>query len=78
MNLCFCFGFSGLHLQHMGAPGLGVEWELQLPAYTTATAIQDPSRVCDHSSRQCRILNPVSEARDQILSLVDASWVCYC
>ena len=39
--------------QHMEVPRLGVECELQLPAYTTATAIPDPSRVCDihHSSR---------------------------
>ena len=48
-----------------GSPRLGVESELQLPAYTTAPATQDPSRVCDlhHSSRQCRILHPLSEAR---------------
>ena len=31
----------------MEVPGLGVESELQLPAYTTATATQDLSRVCD-------------------------------
>ena len=32
--------------------------------YTTATTMPDPSCVCDinHSSRQCRILNPLSEA----------------
>ena len=47
----------------MEVPRLGVELELQLPAYTTAT---DPSRVCDlhHSSWQRWILNPLSEARD--------------
>ena len=27
--------------------GLGVESELQLPAYTIATAMWDPSRICD-------------------------------
>ena len=45
---------------------LGVELELQLPAYTTAIAMPDPSRVCDlhHSSQQCWILNPLSRARD--------------
>ena len=32
----------GLHLLHMEVPRLGVELELQLPAYTTATAMQDP------------------------------------
>ena len=36
------------------------------PAYTTATAMQDPSHVCDlyHSSWQHQTLNPLSEARD--------------
>ena len=31
----------------MEIPRLGVELELQLPAYTTATATGDPSFVCD-------------------------------
>jgi len=31
----------------MEVPRLRGESELQLPAYTTATATQDPSRVCD-------------------------------
>ena len=37
--------FLGLHLQQMEAPRLGVELELQLLAYTTATATQDRSHV---------------------------------
>ena len=42
---------------------LGVESELQMPAY--ATAMPDPSHVFDyHSSAQHQILNPLSEARD--------------
>ena len=47
-------------------PRLGVESELQLPAYATATATQDLSRVFDlhHSSQQHRMVNPLSEARD--------------
>ena len=62
----FFFVFSGLHLQHMEVPRLGVELELQLPAYATAIATPDPSCVCDllHSSRQCWILNTLSKARD--------------
>ena len=36
------FVFSGPHLQHMEAPRLGVELELQLLAYPTATATRDP------------------------------------
>ena len=35
--------FLGPHPQHMEVPRLGVESELQLPAYTTATATPDPS-----------------------------------
>ena len=52
---------------------LGVESELQLLAYTAATATQDPSRICDlhHSSRQCWIFNPLREARDRTHILMD-------
>ena len=51
---------------HMEVPRLRVEAELQLLAYTTTTAMPDPSHVCDlhHSSQQLQILNPMSEARD--------------
>ena len=64
----------------MEVPRLGVESELQLLlAYTTATAMWDPSHslVCDlhHSSQQCQILYPLSEARDQTLILMDPSQV---
>ena len=46
-------------------PG-SVKLQLQLLAYATAIAMPDPSQVCHlhHSSRQCRVLNPLSEARD--------------
>ena len=61
----FCFCFLGLHLQHMEVPRLGVELEPQLPASTTATAMQDLSLICDlhHSSQQHGILNPLSGGR---------------
>ena len=63
LPLCVChilfliLGFflgGRLEQQHMEVPRLGVESEIQLPAYTTATARWDPSRVCDlyHSSGQ--------------------------
>ena len=56
---------------------LGIELELQLPAYTTATATWDPSRVCNlhHSSKQHWILNPLSGARDGTRILIDTSQV---
>ena len=52
--------FLGLHPWHMEVPRLGLQSELQLPAYTAATASLDLS----HSSWQHQILNPLSEARD--------------
>ena len=60
------FVFLGPHLRYMEVPSLGVELELQLPAYTTATAARDLNRVFNlhHSSRQRRILNALSKARD--------------
>ena len=57
-------------------PRLEVKWELQLPAYTTATTTPDPSCVCDlhHSSWQRRILNPLSKDRDWIRVLRCFCW----
>ena len=76
----FFFFFLGLKLQHMKVPRLAVASELQLPAYTTATATRDPSCICNlhHSSQQPRIPDPLSEARDQTHILTDASQVCFC
>ena len=61
----------------MEVPGPGVKLEPQLLAYIRATAMPDPSHICDlhHSSWQCQILNPLSEARDRICVLVDISQV---
>ena len=61
----------------MEIPRREVESELQLQAYTTATATPDPSRVCDlhHSSWQHWVLDPLSKARDQTHILMDTSWI---
>ena len=74
---CCCYCFLGPHPWHMEVPRLGVELELQLLAYTTATATPDLSRVCNlhHSSRPCQILNPLSEARDWTHVLMDTSQI---
>ena len=65
--------FLRLHLWHMEIPRLAVKLELQLPAYTTATATQEPSCICDlhHSAQQRWSLNPLYEARDRTPS----SWI---
>ena len=70
---------GGLPLWHMQVPRLGVESELLLLAYTTATATPDPRRVCSLfcSSQQCRILNPLIKAKDQTRVLMDTSQVHY-
>ena len=80
INLLIYFCFKGPYLWHMEVPRVGVESELQPPAYTTTIAMQNPSCICDlhHSSQQRQILNPLSEARDQTRILMDTSWVPYC
>ena len=56
--VCLFIYFLGLHPWHMEVPRLGVDSELQLPIYITATATWDLSCICDiyHSSQQCQIL----------------------
>ena len=66
-----------------GGSQAGVQSELQPPPYAratataTAAATPDPSRVCNlhPSSQQCRILNPLSEARDRTQNLMVPSWI---
>ena len=78
--LSFLFVFLGPHLRNMEVPRRGVELELQLPAYATAMAAQDPSLACNlhHSSQQHQILNPASEAKGPTHILVDTSQAPYC
>ena len=72
--ICLFVCFLGLHLQRMEVPRLGVQSELQPPAYTTATATWDPN-LLHHSSWQCPwILNPLSKTRDWTCVLMDI-WV---
>ena len=62
----------------MEVPRPWTESELQLPAYTIATASCGLSHICKlhHSSQLCWILNPLSEARDGTRILMDSSRVC--
>ena len=60
-------------------PGLQVESELQLQTDTTAKAMRDLSCIFDlhHSSRQRRIPDPMSRARDRTTFLMDTSLIGY-
>ena len=71
----FFFCFSGLLLQHMEIPKLGVKSELQLHT------VCDPSHfyILNHSSRQCPSPNPLCEARDGTrILLMNTSWIHFC
>ena len=73
--LVFVFCFLGLHLQHVEVLRPGDELELQLLAYTTATAMQDLRHVCDTTAHSND--GSLSEARDQTLDLMDTSQAHY-
>ena len=68
LHLFFFFYLFRAALGHVEDPRLGAESELRLHACATATATPDLSNVYDLDciSRQCWILNPLIEARDQI------------
>ena len=71
------FVLLGPHPQHMEVSRLGVQWELQLLANTTA--MPEPSCICNlhQSSQRHQILNPLSEARDQICIIMDTNQICF-
>ena len=58
---------------------LGLESELHLSAYITATATWDLSYVCNlhHSSQQCQILNSLIKARNRTHILMDNTRICF-
>ena len=78
--VCLFVYFLGLHSWHMLVPRWGIQPELQLPAFATATAMQDLSHICDphHSSWQRQTLNPLTEARNWTWSLKVPSWIHFC
>ena len=73
------FWFLRPPMRHMEIPRVGVDLELYLHAYTTATEKMEPSHSWDPhcSSQQHCILNPLSMVRDWTCVLIDISWVCY-
>ena len=58
----FFYVFLEPHPRHVEVPRIGAKSELSPPAYATATAMRDPSGICDlhHSSQQHQILNPLN------------------
>ena len=56
----------------MDVPRLGVQLEMQLPTYTTATAMQDLSLVITYTAAQGNAgsFNLLSEAKDRTCILV--------
>ena len=71
----YYFVFLGPHPQHMEVPRLGVESERQLQAHTPAHSNARGHLICDlpHSLQRWRILNPLSEAKDQTHILMETS-----
>ena len=57
--------FLGPNLQYMEVPKLGVESELQLPAYDTATAMPDPNHVCSIHHRLMAMLDSYPSKQGQ-------------
>ena len=50
----YIFFFLGLHLWYMDVFRLGVEWQLQLLAYTTAIAMWDLAASVTHATACCK------------------------
>ena len=63
----------------MQVPGPGVELELWLPVYTTATAMRDLSHVCDLRQLTATLdpQPPEWGPRDRTCVLMDTSWIRY-
>ena len=71
-GICLFVCFLGLHSWCTEVPRPGLESELQLLAYGTATAMQEPRHIWDlyHSSWQHQLPDPLREARDGTCILV--------
>ena len=76
LSLSLFFFFRAAPAAHGGSQARGPIRAIAA-AYTIATAMQDPSHVCNlhHCSGQCQILNPLSEARDRTHNLMALSQI---
>ena len=79
-NFFFFFFFLIFRATPTAHGGSQASPELWLPASTTATAVWDPSNICNlhHSSRQRQILNPLREYRDGTHNLLVPSGIRFC
>ena len=75
----FCL-FRAIPAAYGGSQARGLIGATELPAYTTATATPEPSHVCNvhHSSQQCQIVNPLSEAMDRTRNFIVPGWIRFC
>ena len=71
--------FRATPMAYGSSQARGEKLKLQLLGYTTATGTRDSSRVPNlhHSSWQCQIPDPLSEARNQTHILMDPSWILF-
>ena len=77
LSICTCL-FRATPVAYGSSQARGPTGDAQLPAYATATAMQDSSHICDlHcSSWQCGIFHLLSDARGRTQILMDTSRVC--
>ena len=71
--LFFVFCLIGPYLQNMDVPSLGVESELRLPAYTTATATQELSMSVTYTIAHGNARSLTHQARPEIKPM--SSWM---
>ena len=76
----FCFLGPTCSIWGIGVPRLGGQLGLHRWGQPTATAMHDPSRVCNlhHSSCQCQILNLLRKARDRTHHFMVTSQIHFC
>ena len=76
-----CFSFSFVHFRAAPIAYGGSQSRRLIGAVAAglrqshSNATQDPSCICNHSSWQRQILNPLSEARDWTHNLMVPSWI---
>ena len=76
----FCYKLWDLALKNKAKNKTKKPCLSHMLAYATATATWDPSHIHNlhHSSSQCRVPNPLSEAGNWTWILMDTSWIHFC